>query len=166
MPRGEPYESGKCHSPPVKLLYRHCRGGYQPPGSGAIMHQGQLNGKTYHNRQKLPLGEAAEHGEAEEGSSVQLFHAHPAANPYNVPPRPTFFSLFQHPTALFCPGKPEHLPPREAFAGGLGLIPFNQGHTDQRCASGRLIASPTGCVKFLGFRRRSEPGGPGQKPDT
>ena len=79
----------------------------------------------------------------EEGRSRQLFYAHSAANSYNTPFRPRFLSFFLHPAALFRPGKPGHLPPREGLGGSLGLIPFNRGYTEQRFASGRMISSPT-----------------------
>ena len=93
--------------------------------------------------QKLPLGEAGLRSKTEEGRSRQLFHAHSAANPYSVPFRPGYLNESLHPAALFRPGKPGHLPPREGLGSSLSWIPFNRGYTEQRCASGRMISSPT-----------------------
>ena len=93
---------------------------------------------------ELPLWEAVLRSKTEEGRSRQLFHAHSAANPYNAPFCPGYLNESLHPAALFRPGKPGHLPPREGFGGSLWLIPFNGGRTEQRCASGRMISSPTG----------------------
>ena len=87
-------------------------------------------------RQDLPLGEAAEHSEAEEGRSRQLFHAHSAANSNNVPFRPGYLNESLHPAALFRPGKPGHLPPREGFVSDLGVIPLNRGRTDSAARAG------------------------------
>ena len=89
------------------------------PGPGRIINQGVLNSKTSRNWQELPLGEAAERSEAEEGRSRQLFHAHSAANSHNVPFRLGFQGLPVHPAALFCPGRPGHLPPREGLGGSF-----------------------------------------------
>ena len=96
--------------------------------------------------QKLPLEEAGLRSKTEEGCGRQLFHVHSAANTHSVPFRLGFQSLSVQPAALFRPGKPGHLPPREGLGGSLQLLPFNRGHTKQRCAGGRLIASPTGYV--------------------
>ena len=97
---------------------------------------------------ELPLGEAAERSEAEEGCDWQLFYAHSAANPYSIPFCPGYLNESLHPAALFRPGKPGHLPPREGLGGGLSWIPFNRGYTEQRCASGRMISSPTVVERF------------------
>ena len=84
-----------------------------------------LNGKTSRNCQELPLGEAVLRSKTEEGGGKQLFHVHSAANPHNVPFLPAFSGFMLRPAALFCPGKPGHLPMGEGLGGSLGPIPFN-----------------------------------------
>ena len=88
------------------------------PDPGLDNKPGTVNGETSRSHQKLSLRE-------------------------NVPFRPTFSGFNLHPAALFRPGKPGHLPPREGLGGGLGLATFNEGYTEQRFASGRMISSPT-----------------------
>ena len=88
--------------------------------------------------QKLPLGEAGLRSKTEEGCGRQLFHVHSAANTHSVPFRLGFQSLSVQPAALFRPGKPGHLPPREGLGGSLSWIPFSWEYTEQRCASGHL----------------------------
>ena len=93
------------------------------PDPGLDNKPGTVNGETSRSHQKLSLRE-------------------------NVPFHPTFSGFILPPAALFRPGKPGHLPPREDLGGGLGLATFNQGYTEQRFASGRMISSPTVTGEF------------------
>ena len=133
---------------------------------------GSLNGKMFRNYQELPSGEAAERSEAEEGRRRQLLYAHSAANPYSVPFRLGYLNESLRPAALFRPGKPGHLPPREGLGGDFSPVPFNQAYTLFGCTpplisharwacqlvNSGIIATGNDC--YLRFAvRRTAPGG-------